>query len=360
MEFSKIAKYYLSKGISVVPLNDKKQPVYEWYKFQKKRMEPSEADKMFKNALGIGMICGDISCEEEGYFLTAIDIDVKNFDSLIKYEDIEAMVPADLLSKLLIVQTKSGGYHWIFRSTIGGGNQKLAMRPPTEEELKENPKQRSVVLLETRGVGGFVVCYPTPGYEVVSENRRINNLTMDEAYTLLDLCRSFNRVIDEAALYESLMEEKKHKFLQSPFDQANERMDVLGLLTSNGFTIVGNHSDSMVKLKRPGKSNSTHSGYYDREKNRYVNFSTSTDFDCGKSYNAAALFTILECNGSWEQSYKQLLDMGYGVKVDISKKIKSFISAYNKKDLKKLLELSFGATNAKDGVIIEGVFYPCN
>src|SRR5690606_16604275 len=147
---------------------------------------------------------------------------------------------------------------------------------------------------------------------------------------------------------EQIIEEKKNKFLTSPFDDADERMDLLGLLQIHGYSIVGKESGGEVKIKRPGAT-STHSGYYKSAENKYVNFSTSSEFEGQKVYSASAVFTILECGGDWKRSYKELLEKGYGHQIDMSPQLQEFTEAFKKGDLMKLLELHFGATKCRGG-----------
>jgi hypothetical protein len=53
-----------------------------------------------------------------------------------------------------------------YRCDVIEGNQKLAQRPATAEEVKENPNEKVLVLIETRGEGGYVVAPPTDGYKL--------------------------------------------------------------------------------------------------------------------------------------------------------------------------------------------------
>lgn len=347
----KSARHYLNKGISVVATDAKKKPNYSWFKLQKKRLSFEEVEAHFQGAEGIGVICGNIS---NGLF--AIDIDTKYFDEHISYEEIVERVPSEILNKLVVQETRSGGKHWVFKMSNPLGNKKLAMRETTEAERKGNPNEKVKVLIETRGEGGFICIYPTSNYKIISENKQINRLSQEEVEVLLNICYEFNRVWDEVELYERVKEEKNNKFLVSPFDDADVKLDLLGFMLSKGYKRVGRENASGVKLLRPGATSSTHSGYYHPSTNKYANFSTSTEFENGKLYSASAVFTILECNGDWKQSYKKFLEMGYGVNVDFEKRINNFIKEVKENNFDYLLKEVFDAKKEGDLYIVNNKY----
>lgn len=352
MKLTQIAKSYKKKGLSPIPLNGNKQPLWNWQKYQDRFMTDGEIDKSFIEAEGIGIICGKISGGKEGYSLCVIDMDCKYFDSEINYKQVFLSIPKELRNKLLITTTRSGGYHIYFRTPLTGGNKKYAMRFTTDKEKEVNPKEKVLVLIENRFEGGLVASIGTEGYNLVSKTNKIPYITAEEHMQLDEIMCSFNRVINEEDCFEQVNEEKKNRFLQSPFDEANKRLDALGLLYSHGYTTVGSSNGKEIRLKRPGSTASTHSGYFKVSENRYVNFSTSSEFEGGKSYSASELFTLLECNSNWSLSYKKLIEQGYGIPIDLTKKVKEFIKAFRNGDLDKLLKLHFNAEKDSEGKIV--------
>ena len=97
---------------------------------------------------------------------------------------------------MLIIKTPSGGYHWFYRCADGvEKNQKLAMRPPTEEEQKGRETQ--LVLLETRGEAGYVASLPTAGYEHIQGSySKIPSISAEDRDLILSSAREFNEIIE--------------------------------------------------------------------------------------------------------------------------------------------------------------------
>ena len=150
--FTTIAKLYLSYMLCALPASkETKRPTVEWKAYQEKLPKESQWDEWGKTATGICIITGKAS----GYLLV-IDFDDKGS----RFQPWCQLLPQELLDRLLIVQTPSGGYHVYVRyegETVG--NVKLARRP--EEE-------KAKTLIETRGEGGLVIAPPTSGYVVIS------------------------------------------------------------------------------------------------------------------------------------------------------------------------------------------------
>ena len=143
---------YLRAGLSVLPANraQKRPCLPRWSEFQKRLPTEPEVGHWFANKHdAICVVCGEVSGN-----LEVIDFD--NHGELFpKWKE---AIPGDLLAKLVIEQTPSGGYHVAYRCKEPiSGNMKLAQG---ERDSK------MVTLAETRGKGGLVLCAPTEGYEL--------------------------------------------------------------------------------------------------------------------------------------------------------------------------------------------------
>lgn len=322
------------EGLQFMPVKKNKQPIVKGWQSYDGRHD-------LTNCEGVGLVCGALSGN-----LEVIDCDVKySLDGKLFENYKRAIHEADskLLEKLVVQKTKSGGYHLIFRCKKIAGNLKLANRPTTEQERQETydktyaaeilkgddaqavdrakkaAKNDNVrVLLETRGTGGFIMCYPSKGYELIHRDYYgINEITEEERETLFTIARSFNEVFEEVHTVPKSTKTKSEGL--SPFDDYDERGDVVGLLESYGWRIVGNKGAKTVFL-RPGQTTSQSSGNYDRDKGWFSVFTTSTEFEPQKAYRPYAVFAVLECNKDFSAAAKKLIELGYGEKKTTEKK----------------------------------------
>lgn len=305
-----VAAYeYISKGICVIPTNNKKEPTIEWKKFHDTLITIEEVEKGFerRDTTHLGIVCGRSSGN-----LEVIDIDVKYdvtgelFDKYVK--DIKDN-DADLFDRLPIIATTNGGYHIYYRCHAIQGNQKLARRHTTEDEKAKNPHDKIKVLIETRGQGGYVVAPPSAGYKVVQQ-RDIPEISPKQRDLLFELAKSFNEVIEEPRKEYSTSSPKE--FFTTPWDDYNDRGDILPILERHGWKYIKTVGHR-VFYRRPGKDSGI-SGDYHTEKKIFKVFTTSSQFDEGVGYSHYRVFKVLECNNDPHLAGRKLLEMGFGVK----------------------------------------------
>lgn len=300
----KAAVFYASKGYSVIATGDTKRAILQWKKFQSEIPDEKELQKQFTHAQarGLAVICGAVSGN-----LEVVDVDVKYDLTGTLWEDLSEMIKP-LLDKLYIVKTKSAGYHLYYKCEVIEQNQKLASRPATEEELKNNPNVKEIVLIETRGEGGYVIAPPTPGYEKINEFN-VPVLTIGERDFLLSSARSFNQIVEE--IREDHKVNTNASFQKTPWDDYNSKCDVVALLEKHGWSFI-KKSGPRLLMKRPGITDQYCSGDYHEEKNLFKVFSSSTPFDLNKGYKPFAVYAILEHGGDYSAAAKQLIHDGYG------------------------------------------------
>jgi hypothetical protein len=286
--------------IQFMPIRSDKTPIFKDWQNTKRSYDFNSQDS-------IGMVCGSISAN-----LEAIDIDLKydlsgnlfeRFKTAIKNES------SELLKKLVVQSTRSGGYHFIYRCSEIEGNKKLARREATETEKKAGEKIK--VLLETRGEGGYIACYPTEGYKIVYGSfDKIQTITPEERNILFNVAYQFNEYLEE---FKPVLPKKVFNNSNglSPFEDYNQRADVISLLESHGWKSVG-QKGTKILLKRPGDTKARHSGNYDSRTNWFSVFSTSTEFKEETAYLPYAVFAYLECKGDFSEAAKKLYDLGYG------------------------------------------------
>jgi hypothetical protein len=289
--------------IQFMPILENKLPVHKGWQKTKTQYDYSGYNHY-------GIVCGELSGGIE-----VIDIDLKYDLTGDLYKRLKKAINAadpELLKKLVVQKTKSGGYHFIFRCSKIEGNKKLARRPATDDEKKAGEKIK--VLLETRGEGGYIVCWPTPGYEMVFGSfDKIHTLTPEERETLFTTARQFNEYFEE--FKPAVRTEKKKLKGLTPFEDYDNRGDVIGLLESHGWKISGQKGNKILLL-RPGDSKARHSGNFDEDKNWFSVFSTSTQFKEETAYRPYAVYAVLECDGDYSLASKKLYDEGFGDRIE--------------------------------------------
>jgi len=293
------AKEYLKAQLSVIPTKEDKRPALPtWLPYQSQRLKEDEVDNLFNTAKGIGIICGAISGN-----LEVIDVDTKHDETGYLWEDLKTLLEdnlPDLYSSLVIAQTKSGGYHIYYRCSSIAGNLKLSTKLNRE------------VLVETRGEGGYVIAPPTPGYNYIQgEPINIPTITPEEREIILSISRSFNEIEEIKPKVSTTSATTYNSTGLSPFEDYNQRGDVVGLLESKGWRVV-NQRGQRVNLLRPGSTDSKTSGNYHTGLRVLRVFSSSTEFNPDKGYSPSQVFSLLECNGDNKLTYRRLLELGYG------------------------------------------------
>ena len=325
------------EGLQFIPVNAMKQPIVKDWQNSTQKYDLS-------NCIAVGLVCGKPSGNIE-----VIDIDQKySLDGSLfnNYKRLIHEIDNELLNKIVVQKTKNGGYHFIYRCSTIGGNTKLANRSTTDEEKEDTYKkcyeaellrgkddaeakkiaQKSKlndkvrVLIETRGLGGQIVCAPSVGYEFIfGDFYSISEITPEERDVLIGIARQFNEATEEYV--PNFKPAKKIKGL-SPFEDYNNRGDVVSLLQSNGWKIVKRHGNKTVFL-RPGQVSSQSSGNYDESKKWFSVFTTSSEFEPEKAYLPYAVFAVLECNKDFTEASRKLYEMGYGDREEVKKEAPS-------------------------------------
>ena len=115
-------------GLQFIPVDEAKRPIPKAWQTTIKKYD-------LTNVVGVGLVCGEPSGSVE-----ALDFDLKYdltntlFD---RYKREISALDKNLLKKVVVQKTRSGGFHFIYRCSKLGGNTKLARRPTTDEEKQE-------------------------------------------------------------------------------------------------------------------------------------------------------------------------------------------------------------------------------
>ncbi len=326
-----IALKYHSLGLSVVPmgsdklprLEDKSEHLYPWKAHQQKLIQPNIN---FDNAYGIAIVTGKVSGN-----LELLDIDSKYDLTGTLFPELKVLIKdtaPGLLEKMVVESTPSGGFHFIYR--IEGdvaGNHKIANRLTTAEERqetyekwigkgksKEEAEKASVhdkvrVLIETRGEGGYFGVAPSKGYKILYGSLdKISVLTPTEHQIILSCAKSFNQVYEPAKIDKK--QEKSYNSNLSPFEDYNQRADIRILIESMGWSLARSRGNKYYYL-RPGGEQQWSSEYDDDKRLFYV-WTSSSEFDGEKAYNASQVLSILKFGGDYSAAAKWLISEGYG------------------------------------------------
>ena len=315
-----IALKYHKAGFHVVPVGQDKRPLCKWKQYQIAQTAEDVQRLWQSPSWGIAAITGINGLE-------CIDVDEKydvNGDLFLRYQRMNDKYSDGSIAfpYLTVCSTMNGGYHIFYRCDAVQGNQKLAMRPATNEELQrhnekaerkiDDPNRLPQVLIETRGEK--VLITPTPGYNVeYGAMRSIPEITQEQRYNLLMNARRFDEV--EVSASEIDIQAKKQAVQQgkAPWDDYNEKQDIVSLLESYGWSIVYEDS-ARVHMLRPGDSSTKTSGNYHKQHNLFRCHSTSTCLPLDKSLTATAIYAYYEHGGDFKQAARSLSVLGFGDK----------------------------------------------
>lgn len=298
-------KYCSQLSFLACNLDDKApaKSVGKWRDYQKKKAGPDLLKKWFNGkADAIAIIAGAVSGN-----LEIIDIDNHFGDAAQMFENIKELINntiPGLWEKLVIETSQSGGYHLFYRCSEIMGNTRLAERL--------NTQNKSEVIIETRGEGGYALVYPSQGYNLIKGSfNKIPLLKPETREILLEICRSFNEYTKDA---EPPDENYKHNTLsERPGDAFNRNGEITSYLQAHGWKLI--NSGKKQLWRRPGKDTKGISATFDFVPGKFYVFSTNAaPFDSLKAYDKFAVYTILEHGGDFKKSASELLTLGYGTR----------------------------------------------
>jgi hypothetical protein len=283
----KYAQKFIDLGYQAFPTKEKAPYNSFMWKTQKAKLNDFEGTDQVAIAMG-----------DDNDFL-CIDIDIyKTDDKKILTEILnEDLVTFLHKNKLLYAETtKSQGFHFIVKT-----KQKLSSKKITKVKTSENKYE---CIIETKGVNGYVVVYPSFGYENKCNFNLwdLGYISDEELEGLFDILKSYNQEAVEASIpliNNSIFEGKK------VWDYYNEEQSSIDyskrLLEQNGWKIKGKN------LIRPGKTEGTSATFGHVANNVFYVFSTSCHpFEEGKAYKPFNILTLLEFNGDYKESTKYL------------------------------------------------------
>lgn len=313
MTVTETARLAYSLGLCVVPPfeDGTKRPESPWKQWQTQRPTVTQMRTWYGERQGVGLLTGAISGNLECF----------EFDDRPVYESFLPLAEQSGLGSLIgrimagySESTPSGGVHWLYYCETIAGNTKLARRPKTKAE-KKHENDKTQVLIETRGEGGFVIIAPSGGsvhatgrpYEMLAGSlETIARVTPGEREELHRLARSFDQMPPDEQV-----QTRREEFKGRPGDDFNARAAWEDVLQPHGWARAWVHG-GVASWRRPGKrdgiSATTNHGGSDL---LYV-FSSSTTFEPERGYSKFSAYALLEFSGDHAAAARRLAADGYG------------------------------------------------
>jgi hypothetical protein len=296
-----------------------KAPIGLWRDFIDGVQTEKDVKKLYDYAktkeddLGLAIIC-DAGLEvldiDSKYFLESHSVEYI-FDAIIEAIGVEAY------ESIIQATTVNGGYHMIYRSAVVEGSQKLASRY-TEDHEKKNEHDKVRVLLETRAHGGIFVVAPTEGYKYDNPFKTAASaptLSIQQRNALINACRAFDELEDSYKQTKVSIPTEITISNKSTIEHFNESHTPIEFLEAAGWQYKysrGNNSHYV----RPGKglSEGIGAGYHE-DLNLVRIFTSSTEFEPNKTYNAFQVYSILNHAGDYKEASRELYKAGYGDRI---------------------------------------------
>lgn len=299
---NQIALKFLEK-FSLLTVGDNKRPNIKWKEFQNKKISVDDFIKNINNPTtkGLGIITGFEDLE-------VIDIDTKVFSTQIEmdefwneyYQTLQDTI-IDFKNKFVIYQTKSGGYHILYKSKRVQGNTKVA-----------SLKGHKEAIIETRGIGGYIFIYPD---KKVNEKSYfdVDYISDDDREALWRISKSYNYVDEEPKIELKITKEYQDGNV-TPWDEFNSKNDIWDVI-SGEFSIPRNGQKNKHYLIKRHGATSDHSGYVFKDSGCMYLFSTGTIYPHETLLSPFAAFTYKYHSGNFTESSRDLYEQGYGSRI---------------------------------------------
>jgi len=302
-ELEGAAKALISAGIQPVYTLPNKRPRASW-RHLADRAEPSAQDiGRAAPGGGIGAVCGIVS---GGLEVLDFDVPGKSGEppAWAPWEELLSGHDPDLLARLAIASTPSGGRHVYFRSPTPEGNRKLA-------RMREHGAE---AVIETRGQGGYAVCPPSPGYAWLQCGpESIPMLDSEERELLIALALRLDTFEDEPSK-SARQSAPTHPNGERPGDDFNARTTWRELLEAEGWAFHHEAQGAAYwtrpgKAKRDGTSATTNYAGSDLLK---VFTTNAHPLSSEKTYDRFGFYAAVHHAGDLKAAARALGKQGYG------------------------------------------------
>jgi putative DNA primase/helicase len=309
-------------GFAVVPVErngSKRIALQSWKKYQEQLCDQNDLKTWFAGGdpCAVGIIGGEISGN-----LEILDFDdesvIAPFEEMMRFEH------AELLVKLIVVETGSGKRHYLYRcESPPGGRRILARNPPPPG------KKKGKVAIEARADGCMTIAAGSPADTHSSGRpyRRIGGPTFSNIQVLTDrerkqlhrICRSLTRWVDDTKTTSgTFLKTDSPVNIARPGDHFNEVADWgEDVLEPIGFELVREDADGSRYWLRPGGSHawSVRTGLQSQNGRDLMRvFSTDTEyFEADRSYDKFAAHAAIHHDDDLSVAAADLSRQGYGV-----------------------------------------------
>lgn len=308
------ANRLLDSGFSLLTAGFSKVPNFAWKHLREKPYTKEEFEKCYNYKGGkkkkngdeiekteiVGIITGygDVEC---------IDVDLKVFSTAEErrnfWDEYIAFLKDniyDFNDKFVIYKTASEGFHILFKSKRVDGNQKIA-------KLKGHKE----AVIETRGVGGYIVVYEKKYTE--RSYHDIEYISDWDRDILFECSKTFNYIDEEKSIEKPPVKVKEYeKGALTPWDDYNNKVSIFDII-SDDFNTVRKMSDKYLIKRHNAKS--VHSGYVYANSGCMYLFSTGTIYPAEQLISPFKAYAIKEHNEDFSAAAKQLYKDGYGDRV---------------------------------------------
>jgi hypothetical protein len=299
----------LMEGFNPLPLKENKAPnLKKGHPYLYELINEDHIDKLFKDVdtKKIGIACGKVS---DGFY--CIDFDAHNeepikdvFESFINLPYIQCLIQE---GKLCSYKTAGGGYHlyFIFKDEV------LSGKTYAYWETKS-------VMIEIRGNGQYVCCWPSEGYEHIfgPEYVKLTPLDgMDEVQTIQDFAHSFNKY--KEIVSKSKRTDSNKKWAESWKDTTPDgkyniefQSEALDLLAKAGWQYCETRNDNVQYWTRPNKDiKDGFSATFGHYTGMFYIFSEDLScqpFAARQAYSPFNILTELKYDGDWKRAKDDL------------------------------------------------------
>lgn len=318
IELSKLNRL-IDDGFSILFADSEKRPVGAWKPLQQQAYTKAQLEQAYhnpKNALA-GLITGYNNLE-------VIDIDLKVFSSLQEQNEFWNEYLSfltdnidDFDKKFAIYKTKNKGYHILYRCQKTQGNSKIAKL-----------KGHNECVIETRGVGGYVVIYDN-NISKLSYND-IQEISEEDRDIIWSCSKTYNYVMEEdkTGQTQTKQDKQEHENEITPWNDYNNKTSIFDII-GDDIKIVRDLKDKYI-VKRDG-SKSPHSGYVYKNSNCLYLFSTGTIYPHEKLITPFIAFAYKYHYADFKAAGSDLYSKGYGGrnKKEIINKGAEIVKNYN-------------------------------